>query len=313
VSQSVGEAAPYFSVIIPMYNRSVEIGRAIDSCMAQTDPDFEIIVVDDCSTDSSVERVRGYADQRIRLLLHEDNRGACAARNTAASEALGAWLVFLDSDDELVPDALRIIRSRIVEGGQAVDKLLLMCRHADGRISPDPPFPSQIWQYEDYISWLGRMVGRPTEAIPVTRRAAFLQCPYEDGHAPEGLHELNFVKRFKVFACPDVVRVYHQDAVVRLISPPARWLRDHGIELATAIDAIIANHGMALERHSRPLLLHNRRASAYFHFWAGNRLAGLRQVRALLRLTPLSATAWGLGLLGIMGPWAMALARELRK
>jgi glycosyltransferase involved in cell wall biosynthesis len=73
--------SPFFSIVIPMYNRRAEIGRALNSCLAQTLKDFEVVVVDDRSTDDSAESVRAYSDPRIRLTLHEANRGACAARN----------------------------------------------------------------------------------------------------------------------------------------------------------------------------------------------------------------------------------------
>src|SRR5579862_3104859 len=94
---------PFFSIVIPAYNRSVEIVRAVDSCLRQDFSDFEIVVVDDRSTDHTAEVVRRYNDVRINLICHAANRGVCPARNTGVSHANGQWIIFLDSDDELLP------------------------------------------------------------------------------------------------------------------------------------------------------------------------------------------------------------------
>jgi glycosyltransferase involved in cell wall biosynthesis len=94
---------PEFSIIIPSYNRSQTIGRTIQSVLDQTYSDFEIWVVDDGSTDNTSEILSHYPT--VRYIL-QSNQGVCAARNKGAKEAQGKWLVFLDSDDELMPTAL---------------------------------------------------------------------------------------------------------------------------------------------------------------------------------------------------------------
>jgi glycosyltransferase involved in cell wall biosynthesis len=94
------------SVIIPLYNRRDEIGRAIASALRQTHAPHEIVVVDDCSRDESAAAVEALGDQRIRLLRHERNRGASAARNTGIAAATGDWIALLDSDDEWEPEKL---------------------------------------------------------------------------------------------------------------------------------------------------------------------------------------------------------------
>lgn len=100
-----------FSVVIPLYNKENYIRRAIDSILSQTVQNFEILVVDDCSTDDGVEIVRSYQDQdaRIRLIRQETNRGVSAARNRGIAEAKFEWVAFLDADDEWKPDFLETI------------------------------------------------------------------------------------------------------------------------------------------------------------------------------------------------------------
>jgi glycosyltransferase involved in cell wall biosynthesis len=94
------------SVIIPLYNRREEIGRAIASALRQSHAPHEIVVVDDASRDDSAEAVAALGDPRIRLLRHERNRGASAARNTGIAGATGEWIALLDSDDEWEPEKL---------------------------------------------------------------------------------------------------------------------------------------------------------------------------------------------------------------
>ncbi|HET60372.1 MAG TPA: glycosyltransferase, partial [Chloroflexi bacterium] len=97
---------PAVTVIIPNYNNAAVIRRAIDSVLAQNFTDFELLVLDDASTDESVEVVRGYEDPRLRLLVNEENVGVAGVWNRAVREARGAWVALLDSDDSWEPDKL---------------------------------------------------------------------------------------------------------------------------------------------------------------------------------------------------------------
>ena len=89
---------PFFSVIIPAYNRANSIERAINSVLEQTYSNFEIIVVDDGSTDNTKNIVSAVNDSRVKY-VYQNNKGVCAARNHGTSIALGTYFVFLDSDD----------------------------------------------------------------------------------------------------------------------------------------------------------------------------------------------------------------------
>jgi glycosyltransferase involved in cell wall biosynthesis len=93
------------SVIIPTYNRAALVAEAVASVLAQTWQDFEILVVDDASTDGTGEALAPYAD-RIRLIRREARGGVSAARNSGIGAARGEWLAFLDSDDLWLPEKL---------------------------------------------------------------------------------------------------------------------------------------------------------------------------------------------------------------
>lgn len=94
------------SVIIPTYNRAEYVTQAIDSVLAQTYTDYEIIVVDDGSADNTKEVLLPYMD-RIRY-IYQENAGASAARNKGIKAAKGDWIAFLDSDDEWLPGKLAV-------------------------------------------------------------------------------------------------------------------------------------------------------------------------------------------------------------
>src|SRR5918994_645327 len=99
------EAAPLVSVVIPCYNQARFLGEAIESVLAQSYPHFEVIVVDDGSTDNTSEVAASYAGVRC---IRQDNQGLAGARNTGIRESKGSYLVFLDADDCLLPDALKV-------------------------------------------------------------------------------------------------------------------------------------------------------------------------------------------------------------
>ena len=102
------EKKPTVSVIIPTYNRAHLISRAIKSVLNQTYQDFEVIVVDDGSTDNTEEVIKEFQkkDERIKYVRHEKNKGGSAARNTGIKAAKGKYIAFLDSDDEWLPEKL---------------------------------------------------------------------------------------------------------------------------------------------------------------------------------------------------------------
>jgi glycosyltransferase involved in cell wall biosynthesis len=96
---------PFFSIIIPTYNRAHTIRRPVDSILAQTFTDWELIIVDDGSSDYTKDVICAFDDKRIRYFWQK-NRGRSASRNTGFSLAKGEWICFLDSDDEFLENHL---------------------------------------------------------------------------------------------------------------------------------------------------------------------------------------------------------------
>ncbi len=107
-----------FSVLVPVYNAGRWLVPCIESVLGQTDPNFELLLVDDGSTDGSGAVCDAYAarDERIRV-FHQDNAGQLAARVKALAQHRGEYCVFLDADDMLVPHALETLRAAVDESG----------------------------------------------------------------------------------------------------------------------------------------------------------------------------------------------------
>lgn len=102
------DAAPFFSVVIPLYNRAAIVGDTIRSVLAQDWQDFEIVVIDDGSRDNPQSAVLATGDRRVRY-IRQDNAGGGAARNRGIEEARGRYIAFLDSDDLFLPGKLSIM------------------------------------------------------------------------------------------------------------------------------------------------------------------------------------------------------------
>ena len=92
---------PKFSIIVPIYKVEKYVSQCIESILAQTYKDFEILCVDDCGNDGSIKIVENFAqtDSRIKILYQDKNRGVAAARNLALENAQGEFLLCVDSDD----------------------------------------------------------------------------------------------------------------------------------------------------------------------------------------------------------------------
>ena len=108
-------AAPMFSLVMPVYESEPYLASALDAVLAQTCPDWELIVVDDASSDGSEDIAREYTlrDGRIQLLELGENRGSSAARNAGLEMARGTYVGFLDSDDIFDPDMLERVRESL--------------------------------------------------------------------------------------------------------------------------------------------------------------------------------------------------------
>ncbi len=114
---------PLISIIIPVYNKATYLNDCIDSVISQTLPDFEIIIVNDGSTDKSKEIIESYHDPRIRL-FNIDNRGVSNARNIGIQHSAGEYILFIDADDTIEKDYCEKLYRIFTSFGSEIDILI---------------------------------------------------------------------------------------------------------------------------------------------------------------------------------------------
>ncbi len=159
------------SIIIPTYNREKEIVRAINSILKQTYDSYEVIIIDDGSTDNTGEVVRGIADDRIRYIRTEDNHGAAHARNVGIREAKYDYIAFLDSDDEWMPRKLELQMHKMLESPEEIG--LVYCRMSgitrDGSrryVCPEGQYGRENFEGNlFYKLLLGNVIGTPAMLV----------------------------------------------------------------------------------------------------------------------------------------------------
>jgi Glycosyl transferase family 2 len=223
---------PKVTIVIPVHNREQLVKRAIRSCLGQTEADFEVNVVDDGSTDKTQEAVRCFDDPRIRLFTQSRNMGVGPARNRGVDEARGVWIAVLDSDDELVPDAVATI-VRNAEENPDTDGFWFRCRLDDGSVSPSAVRCGYwIEGVKNRLEFFEACSGHSNEAVPVAKRSTFSHARYPANRGLEELYHLNFAAHFKGRMCSEILTLYHQDGGDRLTRRVQRFDTDEDRQFA---------------------------------------------------------------------------------
>lgn len=304
---------PFLSIIMPVYNRAAVVGRAIRSCLSQEYHSFEIVAVDDGSSDESAAAIRVFEDPRVRLIGHEKNRGRCPARNTAMSAARGQWFLFLDSDDELLPGALEVIDRRASSAGPEIGGLRFMCVDERG-LSPIPAHHDEVMDYEAYLRWCNASIASDRqETLPCARATTFPAVRYADSHASEHSYHLELSRTTLVQACTDVVRRYHHDVRDRITIPTvSRGLR-YAADEADDARFVLAVHGDAMLRFAPLMYRITVSSAAATSFMAGRKRDGLRFTVRALRRAPFWPRLYAVAIAGLLGgPRLVAQLRALR-
>ena len=173
---------PRISVVMPLYNRADTVAAAIDSVLAQTFGDFELIVVDDGSTDGGAEIVESVPDRRLRLVRLPENRGGGAARNEGIRQARGEIVSFLDSDDLYLPHKLATVVATFERHpglGGMIDSFRKVYPDEGGR-SKFCPNPELEGREALLDALFDRRLWKSTSGISVTREAAIAAGMFDE-------------------------------------------------------------------------------------------------------------------------------------
>ena len=145
------------SIVMATYNRASTLARAIESVLAQDHTDWELLIVDDGSTDATAELLASFNDGRISVVRLPRNQGVAAARNVALERMKGEWFTLLDSDDEILPEALGRLLRVPQEVDAAIDAVTCNCRDAASGLFTGHGLDHD--QYLDLATEVGRCSG----------------------------------------------------------------------------------------------------------------------------------------------------------
>jgi glycosyltransferase involved in cell wall biosynthesis len=235
---------PLFSVVVPIHNKGRHVRRALESALGQTFTDFEVLAVDDASTDDSVEQVERLSDPRLRLLRRSmPNSGGYAARNLAVEQADAPWVAFLDADDSWDSGFLAAI-ARGLEGASAADGAI----STRFRVVGGWPMPAQRGipvevgdgsvDFTGFLNlWLHRRACPVwTSALAVRRDVLKAAGGFPEQRCRRGGDKdtwLRVMRRTRLRHVPEVLATYYRDAdnmVTRTQQVTARHCIDETVE-----------------------------------------------------------------------------------
>ncbi len=218
----------FLSFIIPAYNRAWCLAECLDGVLAQARADVEIVVVDDGSADGTPGLLERYSARGVQGLRLPENSGPGRARNAGMEKARGEYLVFLDSDDRLLPGGLEEMRRAIVRTERAYAAYWFNCI---GSRTGAPTGRAPSVRFEMDYECLLRGEAVRGEFLPVVRRAEFAKVGYvEECRGGEDLAWLELARR----AGPVLV----------CAAPPVRWYRQDAPDSLLRLDAAVTAAGM---------------------------------------------------------------------
>lgn len=189
------------SIIVPVYKVESYLRRSVDSILAQTFRDFELILVDDGSPDSSGAICDQYAAQDPRVhVIHRTNGGAAAARNTGLDAANGNWIAFIDSDDWVHPDYLRFLRESALQAGADV----AACRYQSVQTNAATnfePMSLAVSSQNREAYWIHDRVGAVVPWGKLYKHELFAELRYPVGRTAED----EYVAHKIIFGCKQLV------------------------------------------------------------------------------------------------------------
>ena len=290
---------PKVSVIVPTHNRADLLPRAIDSVLAQTYGSYEILIVDDCSSDDTQDVIAGFSDPRIRSFRHDRNRGQSAAVNTGISHARGECVGFLDDDDEWLPGKLERQVALLESSPPTVGLVYGWMDRVDDSSGRVIPAYRNTVEGDIFESALALSIPGPTIVLLIRSSVA-----REVGGMDESVLRHNDIdlisriaKRYHAAVLREVVaRAHFAHDYERMgednpknLSAAAAFLRSHMAKFAGELDERPRARAAVLRRLAAVEMMRGNRSVALTAIASAVRLDPLGVARALLRSRRLTA------------------------
>lgn len=299
--------APAISVILPTYNRAAMLARSVGSVLEQSFSDFELLIVDDGSSDDTGAVVAAFGDERIRYLPRASNGGVAAARNTGLQNARGRYLAFQDSDDEWLLGKLE--RQMASLEGSTDDATMSICgllrtlgnRQTHQRVHGYPRNPVDWDAGLDHAGILQSAVAY-TQTWLVPRAVVATAGPFDESLRVWDDWEL-------------LIRV-SQHCRIALVQEPLVISERIDSSISAEPQRFLHDIALVLEKHRSHLLDYPSAAAqlhylhALRHYQAGQAQNALSSLLASLRIRPGDRRAWKLLLRSLRASWSPSRARQ---
>lgn len=278
---------PFLSIVIPVYNRAGSLRACLETIFSQSWTRYEIIVVDDGSTDDISSVIRQYAPLGIRFLSNECNSGVGLTRNKGVRHSRGQWVAFLDSDSHLMPGALGQLFRTISECDDRVGVVYGKSEQIGKASSRSAAVAARSRRWTSHEFLARRHI---EEGLPVTRREILLRFPFE-----ENLHikrECGSLVWFAI-ARAGYEFVWTAELVQRYeISADGlsgrRFLAQHPEEMVICNQKIIERFGNDLLRVNKARLVSLHQKTAFYCVMSGRRPCALNHIARARKLDPIN-------------------------
>lgn len=264
------------SVIMPVYNRSKTIELAINSVLQQTNPDFELIIVDDSSTDNTVEVISSIKDPRISVFQLNKNSGAASARNYGIKKSRGPIISFLDSDDYFEPDFLKISFETLKDTPPKVGFMWTGVRyHKGSELKENSWVP--VYKESTYLTFLHNLqIG--TGAGICIKREVFEMCGYFDEELPAAEDTEFFLRISQKFDY-----VFTREILINVVKDSSDRMSKNFRKIAQAYNIFIDSHLSEIEKDNELKM-----KFYYKLMWLNYQLNNNRKSRQYLKRIPKS-------------------------
>lgn len=306
--ETPGGAEPRVSVVVPTYNRPRELTRAVESVLAQSWTDFEVLVVDDGSTDDTGRVAKSFSDNRVRYLRQPRNQGVSEARNRGIREARGGLVAFLDSDDEWEPEKLERQVALLEAAPRGVGLVYTGSRRAGGPRDGEVFIPS--CRGDVYREMLHHNVFDTGSSSVVAKRDVLEQVGGFDSSFPS-MEDYDYWIRLarvcRVDFVPEPLVTYHDQA-----GDEARRSRAREANLE-AMDLLYRKHGEEMRRVGVAWLFLRQAARRHLLSISWHPKRARELLREALKLQPAAPSLYLLFALSLVGRPVYAGGARLKR